>query len=66
MAHLEKKYDPTLTTYFEAFYKMCQRVAQKERKDGDSIIVSRIEKSSKLRASVPSYYLCKKYILSLF
>ena len=46
MAHLEKKYDPTLTTYFEAFYKMCQRVTQKERKDGDPIIVARIEKSS--------------------
>ena len=55
MAHLEKKYDPTLTTYFEAFYKMCQRVSQKERKDGDTIIVSRIEKSSKLRASTSKW-----------
>ena len=61
MAHLEKKYDPTLTTYFEAFYKMCQRVTQKEKKDGDPVIVDRIEKSS-----MNARYICLSCCLAVY
>lgn len=35
LAHLEKKFDDTLTEYFQAFYHMCMRVCKKFKNDDD-------------------------------
>lgn len=34
LARLDKKYDETLSEYFEAFYEMCQQACQKEKEEG--------------------------------
>ena len=35
LARLEKKFDDTLTEYFQAFYHMCMRVCKKFKNDDD-------------------------------
>ncbi|XP_061162484.1 chromodomain-helicase-DNA-binding protein 8-like [Saccostrea echinata] len=37
LAHLEKKFDDTLTEYFQAFYHMCMRVCKKFKNDDDAL-----------------------------
>lgn len=37
LARLEKKYDETLTEYFQAFYHMCMRVCKKFKNDDDAL-----------------------------
>ncbi|KAJ8302947.1 hypothetical protein KUTeg_019343 [Tegillarca granosa] len=37
LARLEKKYEETLTEYFQAFYHMCMRVCKKFKNDDDAL-----------------------------
>ncbi|KAK3086718.1 hypothetical protein FSP39_022463 [Pinctada imbricata] len=37
LARLEKKFDDTLTEYFQAFYHMCMRVCKKFKNDDDAL-----------------------------
>lgn len=37
LARLDKKYDDTLTEYYEAFYDMCQRACKKEEESKQNV-----------------------------
>ena len=42
LARLDKKYDDTLTEYFQAFYHMCKRVCKRFKNDEEGKIMKHI------------------------